>query len=71
MQPVKSLPSGQQKLPETRFTEFPELSVNPRLGVLGLYQGPMIDCIYLVAELHMTDLHIMATLWRENPRLLA
>ena len=33
MQTEKSQPEGKQIIPETRFTEFPALSVDPRVGV--------------------------------------
>ena len=29
----KSQPDGKQKMLETRFTEFPALSVDPRVGI--------------------------------------
>ena len=33
MQTEKSQPEGKWIMPETRFTEFPALSVDPRVGV--------------------------------------
>ena len=30
-------------MPETRFTESLALSVDPRVGLLGLHRGPIID----------------------------
>ena len=33
MQTEKSQPEGKQKMPETRFTVFPALSVDPRIGI--------------------------------------
>ena len=34
---------GKRVMPETGFTKFLALSVNPRLGFLGLHWRPMID----------------------------
>ena len=56
MQTEKSQPSGQQIMPEMRFTEFPALSVDPRVGIfpfnlrlefLSLHRRLMIDSLYL------------------------
>ena len=33
MQTQISQPEGKRKMPETRFTEFAELSVDPRVGI--------------------------------------
>ena len=33
MQTEKSQPEGERIMPETRFTEFPALSVDPRVGI--------------------------------------
>ena len=33
MQTEKSQPEGKRKMPETRFTEFPALSVDPRVEI--------------------------------------
>ena len=33
MQTEKSQPKGQWIMPETRFTEFPALSIDPRVGI--------------------------------------
>ena len=33
MQKEKSQPEGKRIMPETRFTEFPALSVDPRVGI--------------------------------------
>ena len=33
MQTEKSQPKGKRIIPETRFTEFPALSVDPRVGI--------------------------------------
>ena len=33
MQTEKSQPEGKWIMPETRFTEFPALSVDPRVGI--------------------------------------
>ena len=33
MQNEKSQPEGKRIIPETRFTEFPALSVDPRVGI--------------------------------------
>ena len=33
MQTEKSQPEGKRIMPETRFTEFPAFSVDPRVGV--------------------------------------
>ena len=33
MQTEKSQPEGKRILPETRFTEFPAFSVDPRVGI--------------------------------------
>ena len=33
MQTEKSEPEGKRIMPETRFTEFPALSVDPRVGI--------------------------------------
>ena len=33
MQSEKSQPAGKRILPDTRFTEFPALSVDPRVGI--------------------------------------
>ena len=33
MQIQKSQPEGTRKMPETRFTEFPALSADPRVGI--------------------------------------
>ena len=33
MQTEKSQPEGKRMTPETRFTEFPALSVDPRVGI--------------------------------------
>ena len=33
MQTEKSQPEGKRIMPETRFTEFPALSVDPRVGI--------------------------------------
>ena len=35
MQTEKSQPEGKRIMPETRFTEFPALSVNARVGISG------------------------------------
>ena len=35
MQTEKSKPEGKRIMPETRFTEFPALSVDPRVGISG------------------------------------
>ena len=35
MQPEKSHPEGKRIMAETRFTEFPALSVDPRVGISG------------------------------------
>ena len=43
MQTEKSQPEGKRIKPETRFTEFPALSVHPRVGFLGLHRRPMFD----------------------------
>ena len=40
MQTEKSQPEGKRIMPET---EFPALSVDSRLGFLGLHRRPMID----------------------------
>ena len=42
MQTEKIQPEGKQIMPETRFTEFPALSVDPRVGILDLHRRPMI-----------------------------
>ena len=34
MQTEKSQPEGKRIMPETRFTEFPSFSVDPRVGIL-------------------------------------
>ena len=49
MQTEKSQPEGKRIMPETRFTEFPALSVDPRVGIsrsasetdVGLFFLPM------------------------------
>ena len=33
MQTEKSQPEGKRIMPETRFTEFPALSVDPKIGI--------------------------------------
>ena len=33
MQTEKSLPEGKRIMPESRFTEFPAFSVDPRVGI--------------------------------------
>ena len=33
MQTEKSLPEGKRKMPKTRFTEFPALSIDQRVGI--------------------------------------
>ena len=43
MQAEKSQPEGKRIMPETRFTEFPALSVDPRVGFLGLHRRQMLD----------------------------
>ena len=43
MQTDKSQPEGKRIIPETRFTEFPALSVDQGLGFLGLHWRLMID----------------------------
>ena len=43
MHPEKSQPEGKRIEPETRFTEFSELSIGPGLGFLGLRQRPIFD----------------------------
>ena len=43
-------PEGKRIMPETRFTEFPALSLTRGLGFLGLHRGPMIDFFYLLLE---------------------
>ena len=43
MQIEKSQSEGKQIMPETRFTEFPALCIDPVLGFLGLHRAPMID----------------------------
>ena len=45
MQTEKS--EGKGITPETRFTEFPALSVDPRAGYLGLHRRPMIEFLFL------------------------
>ena len=47
----KSQPEGKLIMPETRFTEFPALSLDPMAGGPGLYQRPMTDNFsYLLIE---------------------
>ena len=43
MQTEKSQSEGKRIMPETRFTEFPALSVDPGLGFLGLHRIPVFD----------------------------
>ena len=43
MQTEKSQPEGEQIMPETRFTEFPALSIDPRVGISLLPRRPMFD----------------------------
>ena len=43
MQTQKSQPRGKQIMPETRFAEFPAISVNLRVGFLSLHHRPMFD----------------------------
>ena len=51
MQTEKSQPEGKRIMPETRFTSFPALSVDPSLGFLGLHRRPMMDYFfYLLLE---------------------
>ena len=42
MQTEKSQPEGKRMMPETRFTEFPALSVDPRAGI-SLYASELDD----------------------------
>ena len=39
----KNQAEGKFIMSKTRFTEFPALSVDPRLGFLGLHRRPMVD----------------------------
>ena len=51
MQTEKSQPEGKRIMPETRFTDFPALSVDPKVGILGLHRRPMLDYFsYLLSE---------------------
>ena len=43
VQTEKSQPEGKRIMPETRFTCFPTLSVDLRIGIFGLHRRPMID----------------------------
>ena len=43
MQMEKSQPEGKRIMPETKFTSFPALSVDPRVGFFYLYRRPMFD----------------------------
>ena len=43
MQTEKSQPEGKRIMPETRFSEFPALSVDPRVGIFRSHQRPMSD----------------------------
>ena len=43
MQTEKSQPEGKQIKPETKFTEFPALSVDLRFGISRLHRRPMTD----------------------------
>ena len=46
MQTEKSQPEDQRLMPETRFTEFPALSVYPRVGI-SLSSSETDDKFYL------------------------
>ena len=52
----KSQPEGKRRMPETRFTEFPALSVDRGLGCLSLHQGPMIDYFFTYYNLKVVVL---------------
>ena len=43
MRTKKFQPKGKRIMPETRFTEFPALSVDPRVGILGLHRRPIFN----------------------------
>ena len=47
MQTEKFQPEGKRKMSETRFTEFPALSVDPRLGFLGMHRRPLFDYLHI------------------------
>ena len=43
MQIEKSQPEYKRIMPETKFTEFPALSVDPRVGIFGSALGTDFD----------------------------
>ena len=47
MQTEKSLPKGKRIMPETKFTEFPALSVDPRVGIFR-YASETDDCLFFL-----------------------
>ena len=46
MQSEKSLSEGKRIMTETRFTEFPALSVDPRVGISRSASGANTDVIF-------------------------
>ena len=45
MQTEKSQPEGKRMMPETMYTEFPALSIDPMVGISPSARRPMIDYI--------------------------
>ena len=59
MQTEKSVPEGKRIMPETRFTEFPALSVDPRVGISRSHQRPMfgLNIFYFLNKYDNISMH--------------
>ena len=57
MQTEKSQPEGERIMPETRFTEFPALSVDPRVGISWSASATDVSLFFLPMTLKITNYH--------------
>ena len=57
MQTEKSQPEGKRIMPETRFTELPALSIDPRVGIYwsALETGLIIFLTYEIQNCHLVS----------------
>ena len=55
MQTEKSQPKGKRIMPETWFTEFQALSVDPRVGISRLASGTDVWLFFLRMTLKITN----------------
>ena len=57
MQTEKSQPEGQRIMPETRFTDFSALSVDPRVGIFPSASETNVGLCFLPMTLKIIHYH--------------